>query len=155
MSISLSKFEVLTKVAMRSSIFWDITTCSVLVVNPHFGGKYRLHLQGQINQARNQHEGSNKSSEHRTLYLLKILFISILSHWTSTTTVLNSGDPGFKPWSGNRISRFNYFHLPFQFLTVNSEIALEISLIPLPSTSFPIHYPLLSYHSPLCTLRYS
>jgi hypothetical protein len=30
-------FEVLTAVAMKSSIFWDITLCSPLKVSQHFG----------------------------------------------------------------------------------------------------------------------
>jgi hypothetical protein len=35
--------------------FWDITLCSPLKVNRHFGGTCRLHLQGRrISQARNQ-----------------------------------------------------------------------------------------------------
>jgi hypothetical protein len=42
---------------MNSCIFWDITPYSQLKVNPSFGGKYRLHLQGRrINQSRNQRE---------------------------------------------------------------------------------------------------
>jgi hypothetical protein len=36
--------EVLTAVVMKSSIFWDITPCSPVKVNPRFGGKY-FHLQ--------------------------------------------------------------------------------------------------------------
>jgi hypothetical protein len=40
------RFEVLTAVVMKSSIFWDITPCSPLNVNRRFGGKYRL-LQGR------------------------------------------------------------------------------------------------------------
>jgi hypothetical protein len=38
-------FEVLTAVVIKSSIFWDITPCSLLKVNRRFGGIYRLHLQ--------------------------------------------------------------------------------------------------------------
>jgi hypothetical protein len=38
-------FEVLT--VTKSSIFWDITLCSLLKINWHFGGIYCLHLQGQ------------------------------------------------------------------------------------------------------------
>jgi hypothetical protein len=40
-------FEVLTTVVMKSSIFWDITLCSLLKINRYFGGIYCLHLQGQ------------------------------------------------------------------------------------------------------------
>jgi hypothetical protein len=41
------RFEVFITVAMKRSIFWDITACSPLKVNWHFGGNYRLHLQGR------------------------------------------------------------------------------------------------------------
>jgi hypothetical protein len=45
-------FEVLTAVVMKSSTFWYITPFSPLEVNRHFGGTFRLHLQGRrINQA--------------------------------------------------------------------------------------------------------
>jgi hypothetical protein len=37
-------------VVMKSAILWDITACSPFKVNPCFGGKYRLHLQGRISQ---------------------------------------------------------------------------------------------------------
>jgi hypothetical protein len=36
--------EVLTAVVVKSTIFWDITPCSLLSVNRGFGGTYRLHL---------------------------------------------------------------------------------------------------------------
>jgi hypothetical protein len=36
----------LTKLHMKCTIFWDITSCSPLKVNWRFGGTYRLHLQG-------------------------------------------------------------------------------------------------------------
>jgi hypothetical protein len=50
-------FEVPTAVVMKSTIFWDITPCSPLSFNRHFGEIYRLHLQGQkISRARNQRE---------------------------------------------------------------------------------------------------
>jgi hypothetical protein len=38
-------FEVLTAVVMKSSIFWDMTPCSLLSVNRRFVGTYLLHLQ--------------------------------------------------------------------------------------------------------------
>jgi hypothetical protein len=42
---------------VKSTIFWDITPCSPLRVNRHFGGIYRLHFQGRkIIWARHQHE---------------------------------------------------------------------------------------------------
>jgi hypothetical protein len=39
--------KILTAMVMKSSIFWDITPCSPLKVNRHFGGTYRLHRQGR------------------------------------------------------------------------------------------------------------
>jgi hypothetical protein len=48
--------EVLTVVAMKSSIFWDIA-CSAPKVNRHFEGTCHLHLHGQrISQAQKQCE---------------------------------------------------------------------------------------------------
>jgi hypothetical protein len=44
------RFEVLTAVVMKSTIFWDITLCSPSSVNRRFGGKYCLHLQGRKNK---------------------------------------------------------------------------------------------------------
>jgi hypothetical protein len=41
MSIAKYNFvgsEVLTAVVMNSSVFWDVTSCSPLKVNRHFGG---------------------------------------------------------------------------------------------------------------------
>jgi hypothetical protein len=50
-------FEDLTVVVM-SSVFWDVTSCSLSKPNQRFGGIYHLHLQVQrISQGRrNQHE---------------------------------------------------------------------------------------------------
>jgi hypothetical protein len=40
----IAGFEVLTAVVIKSSIFWDITQCSQLIVNRRFRGTFRLHL---------------------------------------------------------------------------------------------------------------
>jgi hypothetical protein len=40
-------FEVLTVVVMKSTILWDVTSCSPLRVNQHFGGTYCHQLQGR------------------------------------------------------------------------------------------------------------
>jgi hypothetical protein len=50
-------FKVLTAVAIKSTIYWDITPCSPLKVNRRFGESFRPHLQvRRTNQARNQCE---------------------------------------------------------------------------------------------------
>jgi hypothetical protein len=36
-----------TMKTLKSTIFWDIAPCNPLSVNRHFGGTYRLHLQGR------------------------------------------------------------------------------------------------------------
>jgi hypothetical protein len=46
-SMYIVGFEVLTAVVMKSTICWDITSCSPLKVNRRFGGIYRFHLQGR------------------------------------------------------------------------------------------------------------
>jgi hypothetical protein len=50
-------FEVFTALVMKSSIFWDITSCSMLKVNWYFGGTCGLHLHSLwISHSRNQCE---------------------------------------------------------------------------------------------------
>jgi hypothetical protein len=39
--------EVLIAVVMKSSMFWDITPCSLFKVNRRFGGTSCLHLHGR------------------------------------------------------------------------------------------------------------
>jgi hypothetical protein len=48
---------------MNISLFWEITPCSPLKVNRHFGGTCRLHLQGlKVSQAINYHEAASKQA---------------------------------------------------------------------------------------------
>jgi hypothetical protein len=57
---------------LRSSIFWDITSCSLLKVNRRIDRTYHLHLQvRRISQARNQHEAGSKLP----CYLLRASFL--------------------------------------------------------------------------------
>jgi hypothetical protein len=66
--------EVLTAVVLKSTIFWDVMSCSPLRVNWRFGGTYHLHLQGRkISWARNQAICSSETSvdsptEYMALY---------------------------------------------------------------------------------------
>jgi hypothetical protein len=54
-------FDVLTAVAMKNSILWDIMPCSPLKVNRRFGGTYYLHFHGRKgNQVINQYEVGGK-----------------------------------------------------------------------------------------------
>jgi hypothetical protein len=54
---------VLTEIVMKSSIFWDITPCSPLKLNRHFGETYRLRIYvRRKRQARNQHEAGKKQN---------------------------------------------------------------------------------------------
>jgi hypothetical protein len=55
--MELVRVEVLTAVVMRSPVFWDVTSCSPVKVNRHYGGTCRLYLQCQrVSQAKDQHE---------------------------------------------------------------------------------------------------
>jgi hypothetical protein len=63
---------------MKSSIFWDMTLCSLLKVSRCFGETYRFHIQFQrISQARNQREaGSRYQAESGSAcYLLHAGFL--------------------------------------------------------------------------------
>jgi hypothetical protein len=72
-------WEVLTAVAVKSSVIWAITPCSPLKVNRHFGGTCRLHHQGQtVRQARNPYEANNK----RRLFAAFIIPIYCLAYST-------------------------------------------------------------------------
>jgi hypothetical protein len=46
-SLIFVRFEVLSAVTMKRTIFWDVTLCSPVDVHQRFGGTYCLHLQGQ------------------------------------------------------------------------------------------------------------
>jgi hypothetical protein len=63
-------FEVLTAVTLKSTVFWDVTSCSAVGVHWHFGGIYDLHLLDQrVNSARSQ-------SAHSARGLLGLLLSS-------------------------------------------------------------------------------
>jgi hypothetical protein len=53
----------LTAVIMMSSLFWDVTPCSLLKINRRFVGTSRRYLQcPRIRKSRNQHETGSKQS---------------------------------------------------------------------------------------------
>jgi hypothetical protein len=54
-------FQILTVMAVRSSLVWDITLCSQVKINRRFVGTYRLDNQGRgVSRARNYHEAGSK-----------------------------------------------------------------------------------------------
>jgi hypothetical protein len=82
-------FEVLTAMAIESSVFWDIMPYSPLKVNGRLGGTYCLQLQGRRrSQARHQREsrwqtqalkmGTTCSSEKSEDRLLEKLHVSAI-----------------------------------------------------------------------------
>jgi hypothetical protein len=74
---TVCRIEVLTPVVMKSTIFWDITSCSPLSVKRCFGRSYRLHLQGRKNtRARNQHESRWKGAAS-TLVSCSLIFSTL------------------------------------------------------------------------------
>jgi hypothetical protein len=84
-------------VAIKSTIFWDITPCSPLSVNRRFGGTYRIHFQGRKNKL------SKKPAISRWQ---KKVFISVNSLGTSQrlvsvpqiNTILLLGAPMLPTW---------------------------------------------------------
>jgi hypothetical protein len=67
-------FEVLTMVAMKSSLFCDKTLRSLVKVNQYFRGTYHRCLQGWIvSQETNQHEAGSKQ---RTVHVACFMLIS-------------------------------------------------------------------------------
>jgi hypothetical protein len=67
-------------VVMKSSVFWDDTTCSFLKVNRLFGGTCGLHLQARsITQARNRSGSCCKQSSG---FLLGLFFYP--EYWGET-----------------------------------------------------------------------
>jgi hypothetical protein len=66
----LWKSAVLTVVVMKSSIFWDIMSCSLLKVNRRFERTCCLYFLGRrISQARTQRESKWQSSIIRRLHV--------------------------------------------------------------------------------------
>jgi hypothetical protein len=52
-------FQVFTAMTVKSNIFWDMQSCSLVDVHRPFGGTYCLLLHGPtVNRARNQELGS-------------------------------------------------------------------------------------------------
>jgi hypothetical protein len=54
-----------SQVALKSTIFWDMTPCSLLSFNRRFGGTYRLHPETQWTTRRYIPEDGNISSIFR------------------------------------------------------------------------------------------
>jgi hypothetical protein len=74
---------------MKSTAFWDITTCIPLKVNRLFGRIYRLHLQDRIIRTRYQREGTRQAVLNR--YYLGI-YLELLKK-PAITSVRRAGGP--------------------------------------------------------------
>jgi hypothetical protein len=62
-TVTFVGFEILTAIATKTSILWDVTSCGTVKVNTRFGGTYRLHLQSQrVNQTKHQAGSMHRSS---------------------------------------------------------------------------------------------
>jgi hypothetical protein len=59
-------------VVIKSTIFWDITRCSLLKVNRRFGGAYRLHLRGRKSRTLSL---THQFPAQHTLILLPVSFL--------------------------------------------------------------------------------
>jgi hypothetical protein len=77
----------------KKSIFWDMTFCSPLKIDPCFGGTCRLRLQGRIiSQARNQHETGRKNRflAGGVIYQMIKLFIIIAVRTSNLINILRN-----------------------------------------------------------------
>jgi hypothetical protein len=102
-------------VVMKSTIFWDITPRSPLIVNRRFGGTYCLHLQGR----------KNKPSKKPACHLLSHWFLaqlifstlkmeaicssetSVDTQWTTRRYIPEDGTLLHNLFSKNKIFYFN------------------------------------------------
>lgn len=49
---------------MKSTIFWNVTSCSPLKVNTRFGGKYRFYFRGRISRGKYRRKVNGKENEY-------------------------------------------------------------------------------------------
>jgi hypothetical protein len=88
---------ILTPVITKSSIIWDIPSCSPLNVKWNFGGQWRLHLQvWRISQARNLSEAGSKltalNGPHSVIYQ-KIQLFLLNCMWTYLSYLFTQTNP--------------------------------------------------------------
>jgi hypothetical protein len=78
-------FKDFTAVAMKITVFWDITPCSPLKVSRHFGGTFRIHLHDRkISRTRNQRE-IRWQAESTTLKMEAICLSKLLVEFQRAT----------------------------------------------------------------------
>jgi hypothetical protein len=66
-------FEVLTAMTMKSNIFWDMQSCSLVEVHRPFGGIYCLLLHGPaVNRVRNQEVGGKYTAPSLKMEAVRI-----------------------------------------------------------------------------------
>jgi hypothetical protein len=72
--------EVYAVVVTKSSVYFDITPCSLLKVNGRFGGTFCLYLQGRrISKVRNQHEAPALTDYIYNRKLVRSIFSKLTS----------------------------------------------------------------------------
>jgi hypothetical protein len=59
--------QIINNEIMKSTVFWDITSCSPVKFNRRFGGTYGLYLQGRISLAKYRNVGS-LSTDYTAIY---------------------------------------------------------------------------------------
>jgi hypothetical protein len=86
-------YKVITSTILKSSVFWDIMSCSLLKINQCFGGTCCLRLQGRrIRWTRNQHVPPKYwlsiSGLHRIISQKRELFIITVMRTSDPSTIL-------------------------------------------------------------------
>jgi hypothetical protein len=74
-------FEVITAVAMKNAVYWDVPPCISCVIQ-RFGKTYRLQLQGRKIRERNKREQMAADCSSLHFRRRHFFIIIILSEWS-------------------------------------------------------------------------
>jgi hypothetical protein len=86
MKLFTSVIYMTSFLSMKSIIFWDVMSCTLLSCNRRFGGTYRLHLQGRRNNFSKNQQVKQLNRLHSVTSQKMILFI---------TTAVKTSNPTF------------------------------------------------------------
>jgi hypothetical protein len=68
-------FQVLMVMRMKMAVFWDVSPCSLVDINPNFRGAYYLHYHSDEMSASNEHGHTFTSIQYHLLQVnMKICF---------------------------------------------------------------------------------